>query len=273
MYESKVLYGSFRFAGRSVENQLRMLAVVATFGLMPGCDSAVDPPNDSAGSDGSTTSSPPGGSSSGGATMTSAPPFTTSPGTSSTTTTTTPPNPTTPSSAVTTAGTFSTGSSGFFGSSGSGVGPETCGNGAVDFAEQCDGADLFGFSCEALGLGEGVLICSEVCLFDTSDCVGALPDCGDGLVQPGEQCDQANLQGLTCDALGLGGGNLACSLGCTFDTSGCLDGSDCGNGVVNPGEQCDGNDLQGLDCVSLGLGAGELTCDNVQCTFDTSGCG
>lgn len=272
MYDSKVLYGSFRFAGRSVENGLRVLAVLAACTLLPSCDSAVDPPSDSEDS-GSSTDRPPGGSTGDTAEMTGAPPFTTSPATSASTSTSTssPPNPTTPT--VTTAGTFSTGSSGFYGSSESGIGPETCGNGAVDLAEQCDGADLFGFSCEALGLGEGVLACSEACLFDTSDCGVVLPDCGDGVVQPGEQCDQANLQELTCEALGLGGGDLACSLDCNFDTSGCSDGADCGNGVVNPGEQCDGDNLQGFDCASLGLGGGVLSCNVAQCTFDTSGCG
>lgn len=270
MCDSKVRYASFRFIGRSVENRLRMLAALAALGLMPACDSVVEPPSDSDAPGGSSTGgSPTGGTSEDTAEMTGAPPFTSSPST-----TTTPPNPTTPPTAtamVTTAGSFGTGSSGF-GSSDSGVGPQTCGNGAVDFAEQCDGADLFGFSCEGLGLGEGVLTCSDACLFDTADCVGALPDCGDGLVQQGEQCDQANLQGLTCEGLGLGGGALSCSLNCTFDTSGCVDGDGCGNGVIEPGEQCDSDDLQGFDCASLGLGGGELTCDNVQCVFDTSGC-
>ncbi len=269
MYDCKVGYVRFRFIGRSVENRLRALATLAALGLglTPGCDSAVDPPGDSGSSSSGASDA---STSDGSAAMTSAPPPVT---TSPSTTTSTPPNPTTPTAtaAVTTAVTFGSSSSGF-GSSESGIGPDTCGNGAVDFAEQCDGADLFGFSCEALGLGEGSLACSETCLFDTTDCVGALPDCGDGLVQPGEQCDQANLQGLTCDALGLGGGVLSCSLDCTFDTSGCMDGAGCGDGVVSPGEQCDGNDLQGFTCEALGLGGGELGCDNLQCTFDTSGC-
>lgn len=266
----------FRFVGRSAGSQLRVFATFAALGLglTQGCDSAVDPPGDSGSSSDSAAD---GSTSDDSCAMTSAPPFTTDASTTTTppNPTTTPPNPTTPTAtaAVTTAVTFGTGSSSGFGSSDSGVGPDTCGNGAVDFAEQCDGADLFGFSCEALGLGEGELSCSDVCLFDTSDCVGALPDCGDGLVQPGEQCDQANLQGLNCEALGLGDGVLACSLDCTFDTSGCGTGSSCGDGVVSPGEQCDGLDLQGFTCAALGLGGGDLGCVAGLCVFDTSGCG
>jgi len=270
MYDCKVRYVGFRLFGRSVENRLRGLASCAALGLAltPGCDSAVDPPSDDSGA--SSTSEGQATTSNGSAAVTGGSTVTTSPST----TTSTPPNPTTPPTAtvaVTTASSFGSSSSGF-GSSESGIGPDTCGNGAVDFAEQCDGVDLFGFSCEALGLGEGSLACSEVCLFDTTDCVGALPDCGDGFVQPGEQCDQGDLQGLSCGALGLGGGVLTCSLECTFDTSGCLNGPGCGDGVVSPGEQCDGADLQGFTCDSLGLGGGVLTCDDAQCVFDTSGC-
>ena len=264
----KLRYVGFGSVDRRSKNRIRALTTVAAlgFGLTPGCDAAVDPPEDSgsssaAGDDSSTSD--------GSGAVTSASPVTTNNSSS----TSTPPNPTPPTAtaAVTTASTFGTSSSGF-GSSGSSGGPDTCGNGAVDFAEQCDGKDLFGFSCEALGLGEGVLACSQACLFDTTDCVGALPDCGDGLVQPGEQCDQDNLQGLSCEALGLGGGFLACTLDCTFDTSGCMDGAGCGDGFISPGEQCDGNDLQGLSCEALGLGGGALACDPVQCVFDTSGC-
>lgn len=54
------------------------------------------------------------------------------------------------------------------------------------------------------------------------------PFCGDGNVDPGEQCDSGNLNGQTCTSLGLGytGGTLSCippgSPGqCTFDTSAC----------------------------------------------------
>ncbi|MCA9704590.1 MAG: hypothetical protein KDK70_01935 [Myxococcales bacterium] len=91
------------------------------------------------------------------------------------------------------------------------------------------------------------------------------------MIDAGEQCDGADLQGFDCTSLGLGGGVLTCDpVMCIFDVSGC--GMGCGNGVIEPGEQCDGANLQGFDCASLGLGGGVLACDPVICTFDTSMC-
>ena len=61
--------------------------------------------------------------------------------------------------------------------------------------------------------------------------------CGDGVIQPGEQCDGDNVQGLDCAALGIGFGELFCHPDfCTFDTSDCA-ATGCGDGIVQPGEQ------------------------------------
>ncbi len=46
--------------------------------------------------------------------------------------------------------------------------------------------------------------------------------CGNGVIDAGEQCDGADLQGFDCASLGLNGGTLACdAMMCTFDTSMC----------------------------------------------------
>lgn len=45
--------------------------------------------------------------------------------------------------------------------------------------------------------------------------------CGNGVIDPGEQCDGSDLGGATCESLGFAGGTLACSGACTYDTSGC----------------------------------------------------
>lgn len=51
--------------------------------------------------------------------------------------------------------------------------PGGCGNGEVDPNEQCDGANLNGFTCESLGNAGGTLGCDPVtCTFDTSMCMG-----------------------------------------------------------------------------------------------------
>ena len=44
---------------------------------------------------------------------------------------------------------------------------EQCGNGAIDDGEDCDGTELGGMDCVALGLAGGTLACSG-CTFDTS---------------------------------------------------------------------------------------------------------
>ncbi|MEM9460563.1 MAG: hypothetical protein AAGF11_40720 [Myxococcota bacterium] len=99
------------------------------------------------------------------------------------------------------------------------------------------------------------------------------PVCGNGVIDLGEQCDGADLQGFDCAGLGLGGGMLLCDpVTCTFDTANCMPVGGCGNGAIDPGEQCDGLNLQGFTCASLGLGGGILACDPVMCTFDTSMC-
>jgi subtilisin-like proprotein convertase family protein len=50
----------------------------------------------------------------------------------------------------------------------------------------------------------------------------ALSKCGDGNITADEQCEGLNLQGETCESLGLGAGTLACDTStCLFDASGC----------------------------------------------------
>lgn len=56
---------------------------------------------------------------------------------------------------------------------------------------------------------------------------GPSSDCGDSVVEGGEECDGAELDGQTCASLGLGftGGTLACTPECTFDASMCTSGN------------------------------------------------
>ncbi len=87
---------------------------------------------------------------------------------------------------------------------------------------------------------------------------GGIASCGNGTVDPGEQCDDGNLlNGDGCDA------------NCR------LEGAVCGNGVLEAGEQCDdGNTNNGDGCnancrLEVG-GCVPPTCnDNNPCTVDT----
>lgn len=97
--------------------------------------------------------------------------------------------------------------------------------------------------------------------------------CGDGVIDPGqgEACDGQSLANATCESIGQGftGGTLACDSLCQLDTSGC---STCGNGLRETDEACDGLELGGATCASLtGLQQGIVGCDE-SCEHDTSAC-
>jgi len=96
--------------------------------------------------------------------------------------------------------------------------------------------------------------------------------CGDGVVDPGEECD-VTVGEASCASLGHYNnfGTLGCSQDCTFDRTGC--GGRCGDNSVDAGdgEVCDGIQLSGQSCQSLGFGGGVLDCD-AACQFDTDGC-
>src|SRR4051812_36030520 len=64
------------------------------------------------------------------------------------------------------------------------------------------------------------------------------PQCGNGVAEGSEECDAADLKGLTCEGvLGSGAtGNLGCSADCRLVRDQC---QLCGNGVREGTEQCD----------------------------------
>jgi hypothetical protein len=78
-----------------------------------------------------------------------------------------------------------------------------CGNGHIDPGEECDGRNLGGETCRSLGFlekgeEEGEPACDE-CHFDVSECTGG---CGNGRIDPGEECDGAELGGpLLCSKI------------------------------------------------------------------------
>ncbi len=92
--------------------------------------------------------------------------------------------------------------------------------------------------------------------------------CGDGVINPYEQCDGSNLQGKTCTELGYDGGTLACKINCTYDTSGCYK---CGNNKVEGNEECDGKAFGSKSCKKLGFAGGKLKCKS-DCTIDKTTC-
>jgi len=93
-----------------------------------------------------------------------------------------------------------------------------CGNNILETSELCDRQDLNGQSCESLGYSGGTLLCNSRCTFDTALCVSSQPSlCGNGKIDPGEQCDRQNLSGQTCSSQGFSAGTLLCDAACQFD--------------------------------------------------------
>jgi hypothetical protein len=96
--------------------------------------------------------------------------------------------------------------------------------------------------------------------------------CGNAVIEPGEDCEGADLGSRRCQDLGFPGGTLACDSICRFDTGGCEAPADpCGNGEIDLGEECDGANLAGQTCESLGFGEGTLACHD-DCVFDIDDC-
>lgn len=69
---------------------------------------------------------------------------------------------------------------------------------------------------------------------DPVRCQTVVPDsCGDGKLDPGEECDTADFGNKSCPS---GKGYLSCTDDCKLDQITCFS---CGNGQVDPDEECD----------------------------------
>lgn len=118
-----------------------------------------------------------------------------------------------------------------------------------------------------------------------SDATGPMTQCGNGVLDGGEECDGAELGGASCQSLGHTEGTLGCTALCYFDEQQCSSPS-CGDGVLDQGEACDcggvectAPQLNNTSCSSLpapqggNFNGGTLACvDPGPCTFDTAGC-
>ncbi|HEY3357983.1 MAG TPA: hypothetical protein VGQ83_32340 [Polyangia bacterium] len=179
-----------------------------------------------------------------------------------------------------------------------------CGNGALDPGEECDGPDLGGATCAALGRGRGFAYCTPSCTIACTDCGNGLVEstpmgqseacdegpanseapnatcrtdcqpqrCGDGVRDDarGEECDGADLGGATCQALGYFAGTLTCLSNCRLNLLACT--ARCGDGARNGDEACDGSDFGDDTCTKRGFYGGTLTCAGDCRTVSTAAC-
>jgi len=98
--------------------------------------------------------------------------------------------------------------------------------------------------------------------------------CGNGQLDPNEECDGTDLGGNDCTTIadGFVRGDLHCTSACRFDVLDCV-GVLCGNGHIDSNEDCDQKDLGGKDCTTVpgGFEGGILAC-TAGCRFDTASC-
>lgn len=97
--------------------------------------------------------------------------------------------------------------------------------------------------------------------------------CGDGIVQPGEQCDPVGKKLVTADACPANQiKELVCNTSCKWDASACKATNVCGNGKVEAGESCDDGASNGkygycnFQCTGFDATAG--FCGNGKIDFD-----
>lgn len=121
--------------------------------------------------------------------------------------------------------------------------------GVIDEGEECDGTNRNGFSCNSMTYTlpdsstrfytSGTLSCypresSNYCKFDKSGCVKPV-ECGDGIIDSGEECDGTNMGSkTTCDDYdpSFSSTPLSCDNTCHYDINSCVP-SGCKGGAPN----------------------------------------
>ncbi|MDC0718299.1 hypothetical protein [Nannocystis bainbridge] len=157
--------------------------------------------------------------------------------------------------------------------------PADCGDGFIDVLaqEDCEPSlpDSYADRCAELDRVASPAACDpKTCRFAASGCLA----CGNGVLDPGEECDPEDMSEPTCPGEGV----ATCRDNCTVDRSAC---SACGNGVLDVDEECDfALDLDDLALtiacaeldspggISRRYGSGESTRCTSKCEWDRSRC-
>ncbi len=91
-------------------------------------------------------------------------------------------------------------------------------------------------------------------------------DCGNGVVEAGEQCDVGMQNGVLCSAQSANHSCQFCNASCVLRMF--TPPAICGNGYLEPGEPCDdGNTVSGDDCSAICRIETHLACENYACTI------
>jgi len=130
-----------------------------------------------------------------------------------------------------------------------------------------------GYTCTSFGnFTGGTLACRRDCTYNFTGCISTPLNCGNRLLDVGEQCDGSINTALRCSNFGFTSGTLTCLSNCIVSTRTCtgLSGGYCGDAVLAVNEQCDGSIL-GMTCTDFGFAGGTLSC-KADCTIDTTRC-
>ena len=166
----------------------------------------------------------------------------------------------------------------------------TCGNDSVGTGEQCDGTNLDMETCTSRGYAgadvsstadDGTLGCQstgmDACQFDETGCNAV---CGNGVAEPGEQCDGTDLGAsalvgsdsngdgmIDCRDVGYfaagAAGAVTCDNSCQLVNT-CA--NDCGNNFLEPGETCDGSQFdESFTCAGMLVETCSMDCQTATC--------
>jgi len=168
-----------------------------------------------------------------------------------------------------------------------------CGDGSVDEGEECDGSENCTHRCQKIACGnnrvdEGIETCEPpgvgLC---GSDC--RIIECGDGVIQDGEECDppRDGACSSSCQEIECGNDRIDEGEGCDPPRSGECDNAcrplGCGDGTISGDEECDppesghcdggcrtiecGNSRleENEECDPPSMGTCNDECHNIQC--------
>lgn len=118
---------------------------------------------------------------------------------------------------------------------------------------------------------EGLATQCSSALASSVETGGAIPGCGDGVVNsPGEHCDGSDLGGATCASLAYDIGDLGCSGACRFEAGRC---SRCDSGLVGCDGACVDTMSDNENCGACGVTCeGTESCVDGSCVTSGGGC-
>ncbi|MDO8625689.1 MAG: hypothetical protein Q7R47_06405 [Candidatus Diapherotrites archaeon] len=160
-----------------------------------------------------------------------------------------------------------------------------CGNGKCSLVESCSTCATDCGACNApqkCGDDSCQAANGENCSVCPHDCTGVCSTpsiCGNSVIEQGEDCDSANLGGITCKQLGYDPSTsdaLSCT-NCYYNRSTCIayppqSPATCNNDKIDGTDICDGIALGGHTCANLGFDSGALLCNATCSGFDVTQC-